>query len=197
MLLPSSNIPDIRRLLSEMEAECFSRPWSPEQIESTLKAGTVLVCLQDTARRHGSLLASSRPPNNTNETQEMDIATYAREGGKVAAEEQAAPEMKPGQMAAYAIVSQAAPREPAELYRIGVLPDFRRQGRSGRLLAYCLECVQKHFPSASRLLLEVDEKNRAAVALYRRQGFHEIHRRKAYYASSDALILEYALCGRT
>ena len=42
-----------------------------------------------------------------------------------------------------------------------------------------------------RILLEVAENNLPARKLYESCGFKEIHRRKNYYADSDALIMEY------
>lgn len=82
--------------------------------------------------------------------------------------------------------------EDADLLSIGVAPEVRRQG-VGRLLLDALEIAALE-QRARRLLLDVADDNRAALALYRACGFYEISRRAAYYRNgADALILEKPL----
>lgn len=72
-----------------------------------------------------------------------------------------------------------------ELLRIAVLPDLRSKGL-GRAL---LKKLCNDFPD-QRILLEVDEKNTAAISLYRSSGFRITGRRKHYYGDSDAFLMD-------
>jgi ribosomal-protein-alanine N-acetyltransferase len=71
----------------------------------------------------------------------------------------------------------------AEIITIAVARAHRRRGL-GRLL---MEAVLRdlHAIRAEALVLEVDEKNAAAVALYRKLGFREVGKRAGYYPSAD------------
>jgi ribosomal-protein-alanine N-acetyltransferase len=80
----------------------------------------------------------------------------------------------------------------AEIITIAVARAHRRRGL-GRLL---MDAVLRelHGARAEALFLEVDEKNAAAVALYRHLGFREVGKRSAYYRSavgmpSNALVM--------
>lgn len=84
----------------------------------------------------------------------------------------------------------------AEILTIAVTRAKRRKG-IGRAL---MDAVLRHLHAerAESLFLEVDQGNTAAIALYRRLGFAEVARRKAYYgdmADSDgsALIMRLDL----
>lgn len=72
------------------------------------------------------------------------------------------------------------------LMNIVVDKSKRNQGL-GRLL------LQKFIDIAksNRILLEVDENNEIAVKLYKAFGFKEISRRKNYYKTKTAIIMEY------
>ncbi len=75
--------------------------------------------------------------------------------------------------------------EAADLNRIVVRPDARRQGVADALMQAGLGAVGK------RCLLEVRDDNLPAVELYRKHGFSMIHRRNDYYgAGADALVME-------
>lgn len=83
--------------------------------------------------------------------------------------------------------------EQAEILRIGTDPDYQRQGVASKLFAKLHERLQQL--EIENLLLEVRADNVAAIALYERQGFSVIHRRKGYYQQShqpaiDALIMQ-------
>ena len=71
---------------------------------------------------------------------------------------------------------------------IAVKPCFRRQGVAGELLGAFVRFGQAHL---AFLTLEVRESNKAAVALYRKYGFLEAGRRKAYYDAprEDAILM--------
>ncbi len=95
----------------------------------------------------------------------------------------------------HAVVSSAG--AIAELQRIAVDRPWRRQGIGASLLAGVVDSV-RHTPS-DRLLLEVREDNRGALAFYAGQGFVEIDRRPRYYQDTvTAIVLRRALvagCG--
>lgn len=84
--------------------------------------------------------------------------------------------------------------DDAELLLLAVDPGSRRRGIATALIARTAAAAARR--GAGRLLLEVRESN-GALALYRREGFREIGRRRAYYQGSggthDALTLARAL----
>ena len=69
-----------------------------------------------------------------------------------------------------------------EIYRIGVLADYRRNGLASQLLDVTAE-------TTTRIILEVEENNHAALAFYLSQGFVVTSQRKDYYATGTALLL--------
>ena len=84
--------------------------------------------------------------------------------------------------------------EQAEILRIGTRPDYQRQGIALQLFAR-LNVVLKDN-QVGNLLLEVRADNAPAIALYERQEFVVIHKRKGYYQQPhkpavDALIMQY------
>lgn len=87
----------------------------------------------------------------------------------------------------------------AELQRIAVDPDHRRHGVASALLAGVVDAASR--TGADRLLLEVREDNRGALAFYARAGFVEIDRRPRYYSDgSTAVVLRLGIgrgCGGT
>lgn len=76
----------------------------------------------------------------------------------------------------------------AELYRIGVLPEFRRRGIGKRILTNFI----KACPSdTKKIFLEVKETNKSAIALYQSSGFKSVSKRTGYYGGGkNALIME-------
>ncbi|MBP2279217.1 ribosomal-protein-alanine N-acetyltransferase [Psychrobacter sp. PL19] len=83
--------------------------------------------------------------------------------------------------------------EQAEILRIGTHPQFQRQGIASQLFAVLNKAMAAN--EVESLLLEVRADNAPAIALYKKQGFTIIHRRKGYYQqlhqlSVDALIMQ-------
>ncbi|WP_457208043.1 GNAT family N-acetyltransferase [Nocardioides sp. P5_C9_2] len=73
-----------------------------------------------------------------------------------------------------------------DLQRIAVHPQHRRAG----LAAALLDDLLAHTGAADRMLLEVSERNEAAVAFYGAHGFTRIDVRPRYYRDgADALVL--------
>ena len=81
----------------------------------------------------------------------------------------------------------AAANGEAELYRIAVLPEYRRKGMGKHLMEAFLDSCPK---STGRVFLEVRSKNTAALELYKRDGFKVIHVRTRYYKDDDGLLME-------
>ncbi len=77
----------------------------------------------------------------------------------------------------------------AEIHNIAVAPDFRRQGIGEELLNELLAVGKAEKISA--FTLEVRPSNKKALELYRKSGFTECGRRKAYYPDTgeDAIIM--------
>lgn len=85
--------------------------------------------------------------------------------------------------------------EEAELLTIAVLPEDRRAGLGGALLAAFESAAATR--GASTAFLEVAEDNTPAIALYRRRGYAEVGRRKGYYAAPDGTRRDALLMSRT
>lgn len=83
--------------------------------------------------------------------------------------------------------------ESADVMTIAVDPAARGLGLGVALLRELLERALRS--GASQVLLEVRADNAAAIGLYERHGFREVHRRRGYYqpGSVDALILKKEL----
>jgi len=73
--------------------------------------------------------------------------------------------------------------EVADLQRIGVHPERQRQGLAAALLARASQ------RPATRMLLEVSERNEPALAFYARAGFAEVGRRPRYYRDGAAAVV--------
>lgn len=78
--------------------------------------------------------------------------------------------------------------DEGELYQIGVLPEFRRQGIAERLLTELQERMRER--GAVCCFLEVRSRNSGAIALYQKLGYSHISVRKGYYGDDDALIFQ-------
>lgn len=95
----------------------------------------------------------------------------------------------------YAVASFVA--DIAELQRIGVSAEHRRQGHARRLVEAVITAGRT--AGADRLLLEVRADNRGALAFYAALDFVEIDRRPRYYADgTDAVVMRRPLmagCG--
>ena len=81
----------------------------------------------------------------------------------------------------------AASNGEAELYRIAVLPEYRRKGLGKHLMEAFLDSCPKN---TNKIFLEVRSKNVAALELYKRYGFRVIHVRKGYYKDDDGVVME-------
>jgi [ribosomal protein S18]-alanine N-acetyltransferase len=82
--------------------------------------------------------------------------------------------------------------DEAEILTVVVAPALRRFGCAQRLLLDHLARLAAR--GVINVFLEVDAENEAALALYLRNGFQEVGRRKAYYAKAggvrgDALVM--------
>lgn len=102
-----------------------------------------------------------------------------------------------GAVVGHAVTSAAG--DIAELQRIAVDPDHRRHGVASALLAGVVDAASR--TAADRLLLEVREDNRGALAFYAGAGFVEIDQRPRYYSDgSTAVVLRLGIgrgCGGT
>lgn len=92
-----------------------------------------------------------------------------------------------GRPIAYLLGRLIAPE--GEIYRIAVLPDYRRRGVAYRLLSYALKTERGR--GLECVFLEVREGNLAARGLYRSYGFSEYGKRKNYYKNptEDAVVM--------
>lgn len=86
--------------------------------------------------------------------------------------------------------------DEAELLTITIDRKMRGRGLAKALMQAMFADLQ--MTPVTKMFLEVDDSNRAAIALYKALGFAEVGQRKAYYPKSDgsaatALILYRAL----
>jgi len=83
----------------------------------------------------------------------------------------------------------------AEVLTVAVVPEARRKGVGASLVTAA--GVAALVRGAASMHLEVAEDNEAARALYRKLGYEEAGRRRAYYAgeggSVDAIVMRRAL----
>jgi [ribosomal protein S18]-alanine N-acetyltransferase len=104
-------------------------------------------------------------------------------------------EAGPAQMLAGFILGRLAAEE-AEILSIGVAPAWQRRGLGGQLAVELTASLVRS--GVERLFLEVAADNAPALALYFRQGFRSVARRKGYYErrdepAADALVLAKTL----
>lgn len=82
--------------------------------------------------------------------------------------------------------------DEAEVLAIGVAPESRGKGAAQALMKALLEGAKA--AGATRVFLEVDAGNEAALALYRATGFEKTGLRRAYYRDgADALVMQLLL----
>jgi ribosomal-protein-alanine N-acetyltransferase len=84
--------------------------------------------------------------------------------------------------------------ETGDLLRVAVNSAQHRQGIASRLCAEIFALAARQ--GCTRVVLEVAADNAPALALYRRLGFAEIHRRPRYYANgAAAVVMQLQLAG--
>ncbi|MDO4376448.1 MAG: GNAT family N-acetyltransferase [bacterium] len=79
--------------------------------------------------------------------------------------------------------------ECIEIQNIIVDKKWRNQGFASNLLKTLIE----NNKDTTKMILEVNENNKEALALYKKHGFNEINRRPKYYKDGDAIIMEMIL----
>lgn len=73
-----------------------------------------------------------------------------------------------------------------DIVNIVVDKNYRKTGIASKLLNHVLEL----YKDVSNILLEVNEKNESAIALYKKYNFEVINKRNNYYGSDTALIMK-------
>ncbi|MDR1755123.1 MAG: ribosomal protein S18-alanine N-acetyltransferase [Eubacterium sp.] len=76
--------------------------------------------------------------------------------------------------------------DECELYRICVLPEFRKQGIGTLLIREFIEKCKNLF--VKKIFLEVASRNLKAISLYESCGFKRTAMRKGYYRDDDAVV---------
>ncbi len=71
---------------------------------------------------------------------------------------------------------------------VNIVVDFayRKKGIASTLISY----VCNLFDDVENVMLEVNEKNNAAISLYKKNNFEIINKRNNYYGSDAALIMK-------
>ena len=97
-----------------------------------------------------------------------------------------------GAIAGVAVVLFRATSGIARLYSLAVAPKHTGRGIASALLAAAEKAARSR--NCQWLRLEVHEKNRAAIKVYRKAGYHEFGRHDRYYQDrGDALRFEKRL----
>ena len=76
-----------------------------------------------------------------------------------------------------------------QLNNIGVRGDARRRGMGSLLISHII-MTARNTGGPGKIYLEVSAENTAALFFYRAHGFIETGRRKNYYDSIDAILME-------
>ena len=157
--------------LAEMESTLFSDAWTLDMLRDSIRYPYNHILLISTEGEIRPLVA------------EEDVA----DSFIVGEEEQ--------KTAGYLIY--ADPSDEAELHRIAILPEFRRQGLAKRLMEELARrtghlTVEEESFVPKDIFLEVRAGNTAAITLYTTCGFLEIDRRKKYYRDpeEDAVVMK-------
>jgi ribosomal-protein-alanine N-acetyltransferase len=91
-----------------------------------------------------------------------------------------------GELVGYGVLMLTV--DDAELLTVTIAPEYQRRGLGSNLLDQLFGIARSH--GAVRMLLEVRPGNESGLALYRRFGFAEIGRRRAYYhGKEDAIVM--------
>lgn len=88
-----------------------------------------------------------------------------------------------GRRRAFGFALSRVAEDEAEVLSVAVSAERRGSGGGGVLMGRHLGRLASL--GVRRVVLEVDEDNDAALALYQRYGFEQVGRRKAYYARAD------------
>ena len=75
--------------------------------------------------------------------------------------------------------------EIMDLVNIIVRSDYQNKGIGTELLQFVIDNEEYN-----KIMLEVRESNSRAIHVYEKLGFKEIYRRKNYYQTEDAIIME-------
>jgi len=94
-----------------------------------------------------------------------------------------------GKIIAYAIGRTAA--DESEIFRVGVLPEYRRGHIALEMLTFLHERMRTR--GAARVFLEVRSRNTPAIRLYEGLGYKKIAVRRNYYGDDDAFVYKKEL----
>jgi ribosomal protein S18 acetylase RimI-like enzyme len=86
-----------------------------------------------------------------------------------------------------AVISLGLVSGTAEVRRVVVLPEHRRQGWGRSLMEYAHLWAENS--GATEIFLEVSTGNEAALGLYRAMGFHDVSLRRDYYGPGDDAVV--------
>ncbi|MBP5253769.1 MAG: ribosomal protein S18-alanine N-acetyltransferase [Lachnospiraceae bacterium] len=179
-----ADLPEIARL----EKQCFSDPWSDEELASCVKNPLYI------------FLAAERAPEAASAgTQPADAASGrpeglpADEGLREASEEGTLTESPADRPGIVGYIGMYRALDEGNIANLAVDPAMRRQGVGRRLLEALLR--QSAPLGVKTLFLEVRESNVPAFTLYESLGFCQVGRRRDYYQSprEDARIYARSL----
>ena len=77
--------------------------------------------------------------------------------------------------------------EEMEIMNIVTRKDKKNKGLASSMLSYVIRYA--YFSDIEKINLEVNEKNKTAIDLYKTFGFEEVGKRKKYYNGDDAILM--------
>lgn len=137
-----------------------------------------IVAMEDIHCRPASRLHGERFQRAWSDGEFLELLRQDTVSGFVARQMSGAPK---DAIAGFVLAREAAGE--AEILSIGVSSHYARQGLGWRLMRAAFEALKAR--DAETVILEVDETNTAALALYRKLRFEKIAERPAYYTGPD------------
>ncbi len=189
MLIRTMTMEDVKQV-AEIEAQCFSLPWSQKSFEDSLKRDDTifLVCEQKSTYQKYPVLRDESLNNadidKKSIRKESETLSYNKENLEKL---QNNSELSDKRIIGY--IGMYISFEEGEITNVAVTPFARQKGIGNALIKAIKEAARKQ--NLQRIVLEVRVSNQSAIALYKKNAFVSIGIRKNFYEKpvEDANIM--------